>query len=150
MHENQPNKKLLYEKQLDEEAIKIAAAKEASDQQALDDEAISSASALRAIAPRGQREAIALPEDFPENEPPFSFKLGDRVRWKPMPSTDWGTIVGIEYSWHSPGNSWQPRYKVHLDPDSPSLGWIESDWAWEWDLEPEPEQENSHSARCQS
>jgi len=94
--------------------------------------------------------AIALPEDFPESEPPFSFKLGARVRWKPMPSTDWGTIVGIEYSWHSPGNSWQPRYKVHLDPDSPSLGWIESDWAWEWDLEPEPEQENSHSARCQS
>jgi hypothetical protein len=148
MHENQPNKKLLYEKQLDEEAIKIAAAKEANYQQALDDEAISSASALRAIAPRGQREAIALPEDFPESEPPFSFKLGDRVRWKPMPSTDWGTIVGIEYSWHSLRNSWQPRYKVHLDPDSPSLGWISSDWAWEWDLEPEPEQENSHSTRC--
>jgi hypothetical protein len=46
MHENQANKKLLYEKELDEEAIKIAAAKEASYQQALDNEAISSASAL--------------------------------------------------------------------------------------------------------
>ena len=130
MHENQANKKLVYEKELDEEAIKIAAAKEASYQQALDN------------------EAIALPEDFPENEPPFSFKLGDRVRWKPMPSTDWGTIVGIEYSWHSPGNSWQPRYKVYLDSNSPSRAWISSDWAWEWDLEPEPEQENSHSTRC--
>ena len=132
MHENQPNKKLLYEKQLDEEAIEIAAAKEVSDQQALDN------------------EAIALPEDFPESEPPFSFKLGARVRWKPMPSTDWGTIVGIEYSWHSRGNSWQPRYKVYLDSNSPSRAWIDSDWAWEWDLEPEPEQQNSHSTRCQS
>ena len=126
MHENQANKKLVYEKELDEEAIKIAAAKEASYQQALDNEAISSASAFG---------AIALPEDFPESLPPFTFKLGDRVRWKPMPSTDWGTIAGIEYSWHSPGNSWQPRYKVYLDLESPSLGWIESDWAWEWDLE---------------
>lgn len=98
-------------------------------------EAISSASALRAIAPRGQREAIALPEDFPESEPPLSFKLGDRVRWKPMPSTDWGTIAGMEYAIHSFRNSWQPRYKVHLDSDSPSRAWIESDWAWEWDLE---------------
>jgi hypothetical protein len=80
-------------------------------------------------------EAIALPEDFPESLPPFSFKLGDRVRWKPMPSTDWGTIAGIEYSWHSPGKSWQPRYKVHLDSDSPSRAWIVEDWAWEWDLE---------------
>jgi hypothetical protein len=132
MHENQANKKLLYEKELDEEAIKIAAAKEASYQQALDN------------------EAIALPEDFPESLPPFTFKLGDRVRWKPMPSTDWGTIAGIEYSWHSPGNSWQPRYKVYLDPDSPSRAWIDSDWAWEWDLEPEMEQQNRHSIRCQS
>jgi hypothetical protein len=126
MHENQVNKKLPYEKELDEEAIKIAAAKEASNQQALDNEAISSASA---------QSAIALPEDFPESLPPFSFKLGDRVRWKPMPSTDWGTIAGIEYSWHSPGKSWQPRYKVHLDSDSPSRAWIVEDWAWEWDLE---------------
>jgi ubiquinone biosynthesis protein COQ9 len=63
MHENQVNKKLPYEKELDEEAIKIAAAKEASYQQALDNEAISSASAQGAIAPRGQREAIALLAD---------------------------------------------------------------------------------------
>lgn len=40
MHENQANKKLLYEKELDEETIKIPAAKEASYQQALDDFAI--------------------------------------------------------------------------------------------------------------
>ncbi len=141
MHENQANKKLLYEKELDEEAIKIAAAKEASYQQALDNEAISSASALR---------AIALPEDFPESLPPFTFKLGDRVRWKPMPSTDWGTIAGIEYSWHSPGNSWQPRYKVYLDSESPSRAWTDSDWAWEWDLESELEQQKHHSAECES
>jgi hypothetical protein len=149
MHENQANKKLLYEKQLDEEAIEIAAAKD-SYQQALDNLAISSASAQSAIAPRGQREAIALPEDFPESLPPFRFKLGARVRWKPMPSTDWGTIAGMEYAIHQPRNSWQPRYKVHLDPDSPSRAWIDSDWAWEWDLEPEPEQQNRHSTRCQS
>ncbi len=93
---------------------------------------------------------IALPEDFPESLPPFTFKLGDRVRWKPMPSTDWGTIAGIEYSWHSPGNSWQPRYKVYLDSESPSRGWIESDWAWEWDLESEQEQQKRHSAECES
>jgi hypothetical protein len=49
---------------------------------------IAGGTALRAIAPRGQREAIALPEDFPESLPSFTFKLGDRVRWKPMPSTD--------------------------------------------------------------
>jgi len=132
MHENQANKKLLYEKEQNEEAIKIAAAKEASYQQALDN------------------EAIALPEDFPESLPPFSFKLGDRVRWKPMPSTDWGTIAGIEYSWHSPGNSWQPRYKVYLDLESPSRAWTDSDWAWEWDLESELEQQKHHSAECES
>ena len=96
----------------------------------------------------GALGAIALPEDFPESLPPFSFKLGDRVRWKPMPSTDWGTIAGMEYAIHPLRNSWQPRYKVHLDLDSPSKAWIDSDWAWEWDLEPEPEQENSHSTRC--
>ncbi len=89
-------------------------------------EAISSASAQR---------AIALPEDFPKSLPPFSFKLGDRVRWKPMPSTDWGRIAGMEYAIHQPRNSWQPRYKVHLDSDSPSRAWIVEDWAWEWDLE---------------
>jgi hypothetical protein len=76
--------------------------------------------------------------------------LGSRVRWKPMPSTDWGRIAGMEYAIHQPRNSWQPRYKVHLDPDSPSRAWIDSDWAWEWDLEPELEQQNRHSTRCQS
>ena len=95
-------------------------------------------------------EAIALPEDFPGSLPPFSFKLGDRVRWKPMPSTDWGTIAGMEYAIHSFRNSWQPRYKVHLDSDSPSRAWIVEDWAWQWDLEAEPEQQNPHNARCQS
>ncbi len=89
-----------------------------------------------AITPEGGAlGAIALPEDFPKSLPPFSFKLGDRVRWKPMPSTDWGTIAGMEYAIHQPRNSWQPRYKVHLDSDSPSRAWIVEDWAWEWDLE---------------
>jgi hypothetical protein len=111
---------------------------------------IAGGTALRAIAPRGQREAIALSEDFPESLPSFTFKLGDRVRWKPMPSTDWGTITGIEYSWHSPGNSWQPRYKVYLDSESPSRAWTDSDWAWEWDLESELEQQKHHSAECES
>ncbi len=102
------------------------------------------------VAPSAVSDAIALPEDFPKSLPPFSFKLGSRVRWKPMPSTDWGRIAGMEYAIHQPRNSWQPRYKVHLDPDSPSRAWIDSDWAWEWDLEPEPEQQNRHSTRCQS
>jgi hypothetical protein len=125
---------------------------DAAPEQAVDDLAITPEDgALGAITPEGSKlGAIALPEDFPESLPPFSFKLGDRVRWKPMPSTDWGTIAGIEYSWHSPDNSWQPRYKVYLDPDSPSRAWIDSDWAWGWDLEPEPEQQNRHSTRCQS
>jgi hypothetical protein len=105
----------------------VTQADDAAPEQAVDDLAITSEG--------GAVGAIALPEDFPESLPPFSFKLGDRVRWKPMPSTDWGTIAGIEYSWHSPGNSWQPRYKVHLDSDSPSRAWIVEDWAWEWDLE---------------
>ncbi len=109
---------------------------DAAPEQAVDDLAITpEGGALGAIAQSSTPEMIALPEDFPESLPPFSFKLGDRVRWKPMPSTDWGTIAGMEYSWHQPRNSWQPRYKVHLDSDSPSRAWIVEDWAWEWDLE---------------
>lgn len=64
------------------------------------------------------------------------FHLGNRVRWKPMPSTDWGTISGLQYAWANHLSQWQWKYLVWLDPDSPSRAWTPSDWGWQDDLEP--------------
>lgn len=77
----------------------------------------------------------ALPTNFPAGIV-VTFAIGDRVRWIPLPSaTDWGTIVGLLYDWAEPHHSWQPRYCVLLDADSPSREWTIADWAWQWDLE---------------
>jgi len=76
-----------------------------------------------------------LPTQFPQGLT-TRFNLGDRVQWIPLPSTDWGTIIGLEYEWSESLSGWQPRYCVLLDDDSPSRYWVERDWAWEWDLQP--------------
>lgn len=64
------------------------------------------------------------------------FQLGQRVCWIPQPSTDWGTIIGLEYEWSGTLESWQPKYCVLLDADSPSREWVDRDWAWEKDIQP--------------
>ncbi|NJL22793.1 MAG: hypothetical protein HC895_21380 [Leptolyngbyaceae cyanobacterium SM1_3_5] len=76
-----------------------------------------------------------MPAHFP-SDIPTTFAIGDRVRWLPLPSaTDWGTIVGLLYDWAEGYHSWQPKYCVLLDADSPSRDWTIADWAWQWDLE---------------
>lgn len=76
-----------------------------------------------------------LPTNLP-NSLSNPFAIGARVRWLPLPTaTDWGTIVGLLFEWHSDLSGWYPRYCIRLDADSPSHCWLDSDWAWAWDLE---------------
>lgn len=76
-----------------------------------------------------------LPAEFPQGLV-MQFKLGDRVQWIPLPSTDWGVIIGLEYEWSEFLKSWNPMYCVLLAASSPSYQWIDRDWAWEWALQP--------------
>ena len=75
-----------------------------------------------------------LPWDFPSPERSPRFNLGDRVEWKPSPHRDFGTIIGLQYAPAAHRQAWSWQYLVFLDPDSPSQGWVPSDFAWEDDL----------------
>jgi hypothetical protein len=79
---------------------------------------------------------ILLPANFPENLPVPKFQIGDRVRWLPMPSQDYGTVIGFAYSLATHLQAWHWQYVVWLDADSPSHRWITTETAWETDLEP--------------
>jgi len=83
-----------------------------------------------------QRQA-QVPEGFPDTAPEPVFQLGDRVRWKPRPSSDVGTVVGLQYvpTEASTWQQWAWKYLVWLDLDSDSRSWTTSDMAWEPDLE---------------
>lgn len=76
-----------------------------------------------------------LPQDFPVTVPPPKFQIGDRVRWQPQPTEDFGTITGLHYAPAQHLESWAWKYTVWLALSSPSQGWISSDSAWEPDLE---------------
>jgi hypothetical protein len=63
------------------------------------------------------------------------FNLFERVQWKPLPSSDFGVIVGLQYHPTEQLPNWQWRYAIWLDPQSASYGWVQVDWAWEEALE---------------
>ena len=79
-----------------------------------------------------------LPEGFPAAVPLPKFQIGDRVRWQPQPTEDFGTITGLHYAPDHHLQSWAWKYTVWLSLSSPSHGWISSDMAWESDLELAP------------
>ena len=85
----------------------------------------------------------AFIEDFSQNIPPPTFQVGvSKVRWKPMPTSDWGRVMGMRYIWAEHLTSWQWQYYIILDPSSPSKEWTQADWGWQDDLELLP----SHSS----
>lgn len=81
--------------------------------------------------------SACLPEGFPSKVPSPKFKLGDQVCWHPLPSQDFGTITGIQFSPAEHRQAWSWQYIVFLAPTSPSRSWIHADLAWEEDLLPQ-------------
>lgn len=84
--------------------------------------------------------ATHAPDKVPGTIQEPKYAIGDRCRWIPNPSTDWGTIIGYVYPLHQTKQqsdsqrSW--LYLLLLDTDSPSRRWITADWVDEEDLEP--------------
>jgi hypothetical protein len=79
--------------------------------------------------------SVQLPEGFPQQISQPKLGIGDRVRWQPLPSQDFGTVIGLQYAPAEHLKSWAWRYCIWLDPQSPSFAWTCSDTAWEEDLE---------------
>ncbi len=78
------------------------------------------------------------------NIPPLIFQVGvSKVRWKPMPTSDWGRVMGMRYIWAEHLASWQWQYYIILDRSSPSYEWTQADWGWQDDLEPVPSDSSS-------
>ena len=85
----------------------------------------------------------AFAEGFADKIPAPVFQVGvSKVRWKPMPTSDWGIVMGMRYIWAEHLASWQWQYYIILDPSSPSYEWTQADWGWQDDLELLP----SHSS----
>jgi hypothetical protein len=81
----------------------------------------------------------AFIEGSSQNMPPPIFQVGvSKVRWKPMPTSDWGLVMGMRYIFAEHLASWQWQYYIILDPSSPSYEWTQADWGWQDDLEPVP------------
>ncbi|WP_242042140.1 hypothetical protein [Leptolyngbya sp. FACHB-541] len=78
--------------------------------------------------------SLPLPEKFPHTTSAPKFNLGDLVCWHPLPSQDFGTIVGLQYAPASHLKAWSWRYLILLSPASPSRAWVQADLAWEDDL----------------
>jgi len=93
--------------------------------------------------PPSHQILVALPGKFPDNVPPPKLKIGDRVRWYPLPTQDFGIITGLEYAPTNRLPSWNWRYVVWLDARSPSYTWVSVDTAWEEDLEVLPESKDT-------
>lgn len=82
------------------------------------------------------KNQFATVQPLPEKIPAPIFQVGvSRVRWKPMPTAEWGTVMGMRYVWAEHLASWQWQYYIVLDPNSPSYQWAKSDWGWHDDLE---------------
>lgn len=82
---------------------------------------------------------IHSPDKLLEDIQPPKYAIGDRCRWLPTNTTDWGTVVGqvlAPAELDQPATSqWVWLYLVLLDLDSPSRQWVTTDWAEESDLE---------------
>jgi hypothetical protein len=80
-------------------------------------------------------QAFLLPEGFPQTSSAPRFRLGDRVRFIPLPAEAFGTITGLQYAPAEHLQAWSWRYSIWLDPQSPGSTWTCADLAWEDDLE---------------
>lgn len=80
-----------------------------------------------------------VPDRLPINVPQPKYSIGDRCRWIPMTTADWGTIIGQVFApiepIQLPTPQWSWLYLVLLDSNSPSRRWVATDWAEEGDLE---------------
>ncbi len=86
-------------------------------------------------APPTTSQKKSLPDDFLVRMPSPKFQLGDRVRFVPIPSNDFGIITGLQFAPAEHLEDWTWRYVVWLDDQSPSRAWTCSDLAWEDDLQ---------------
>jgi len=80
------------------------------------------------------RQAMLLPNPLPLPR----YSIGDRCRWIPMSTTDWGTVVGtVVLPEVRPDGPvvWSWVYLILLDPNSPSRQWVAADWAEASELE---------------
>lgn len=79
------------------------------------------------------------PDQLPEAIQSPKYAIGDRCRWLPANTADWGTIIGQVITPVEPVQFTTPQwvwlYLVLLDLDSPSRQWVTTDWAEEDDLE---------------
>ncbi|WP_156518864.1 hypothetical protein [Phormidesmis priestleyi] len=82
---------------------------------------------------------IQAPGELPENIHLPKYEIGDRCRWVPMTSSDWGTVIGqvlAPVQTAQPNSSqWSWLYLILLDADSPSRPWVTTEWAEEDDIE---------------
>ena len=78
---------------------------------------------------------LTPPEEFPQTSALPKFRLGDRVRFVPLPAEDYGTIIGLQLAPAEHLQGWGWRYSLWLDPQSPSSTWTCSDLGWEDDLQ---------------
>lgn len=76
-----------------------------------------------------------LPTNFPHGIGQPNFAIGDRVRFIPLPTEDYGVVVGLQFAPAAHLQGWGWRYSIWLDPQSPSSTWTCSDLAWEDDLQ---------------
>jgi hypothetical protein len=82
---------------------------------------------------------LGLPPGFPQSVASPKYQVGEQCRWIPTQNTDWGSIIGYVYlprsdsSYERPQWSW--IYLILLNADSPSRGWVTTDWVSEEDLE---------------
>lgn len=79
--------------------------------------------------------ASNVPNAFPAGVSAPKFDVGLCVCWHPLPSQDFGTIIGVEYAPAEHLQAWSWCYHIWLDPHSPSRTWTQTDTAWEADLE---------------
>lgn len=82
-------------------------------------------------------QPITLPENFPQNSKSPLYWIGDRLGWKIIndkEQTDFGIVIGKFYAYARHRASWEWKYLIWLDPNSPSS--CVTDTAWEFDLEP--------------
>jgi len=78
---------------------------------------------------------VALPEGIPKTLPQQQFQLGESVRWRQVPNSDFGRIFGVIYTHSASCIATGLHYLVLLDEQSPSRHITSYDFAFEEDIE---------------
>jgi len=74
-----------------------------------------------------------LPTLFPKRIAQPQFHVGDRGRWIPSSTADFGGVTGLHYCLVT-RHTWQWCYLIWLASDSLSRSWKMMDVAWEQEL----------------